>query len=164
MGSNTPGVHFDAAGNLYGSIGGGMNPNDLISIDKATAAGTVIGPIGFLAVAAMAARLDRTIVGIKGDEFLLPKEFALHQNYPNPFNPETSIRYAIPENVEARLTIFNLLGQKVATLVDERQTAGRYLVKWSGRDDFGISVASGIYVYKIEAGDFVETKKMLLLR
>ncbi|MFQ5603108.1 MAG: T9SS type A sorting domain-containing protein [bacterium] len=95
----------------------------------------------------------------------LPATFELHQNYPNPFNPETAIRYAIPKSGEVRLTVYNLLGQKVATLVDKNQVAGSYLAKWNGQNDAGNLVSSGVYIYKIEVGkDFVDTRKMLFLK
>ncbi|MFQ5652940.1 MAG: T9SS type A sorting domain-containing protein, partial [bacterium] len=95
---------------------------------------------------------------------LLPKRFTLEQNYPNPFNPETSIQYSIPKAADVKLTIFNVLGQRVATLVNKQQVAGNYLVQWNGQNDAGRPVASGIYVYRISAGDFVQTKKMLFLK
>ena len=91
--------------------------------------------------------------------------FRLFQNYPNPFNPTTTIRYALPGSVPVELTVYNLLGQKVRTLVHRRQPAGRYQVQWDGRDDQGKPVASGVYLYRLRAGsDFTRTKTMLLLR
>ncbi len=95
---------------------------------------------------------------------LVPGSFTLEQNYPNPFNPETKIQYSIPKNGEVTLSVFNLLGQKVATLVSEKQVAGNYQVKWNGQNDAGRFVASGVYVYKLKAGDFVQTRKMMLLK
>lgn len=94
----------------------------------------------------------------------IPRAFELEQNYPNPFNPETSIRYALLTNARVKLDIYNPLGQKIATLVDENQVAGNYLAKWNGRNDSGQLVSSGVYVYRLEAGDFLESKKMLLLK
>jgi hypothetical protein len=97
----------------------------------------------------------------------LPLTFSLEQNYPNPFNPVTTIRYAIPSHSNVKLVVFNLLGQEVATLVNEEQTAGWKEVQWNTRQKDGgqaASVASGIYFYKLNAGNFVETKKMLLVR
>ncbi|RMF56308.1 MAG: T9SS C-terminal target domain-containing protein, partial [Calditrichaeota bacterium] len=164
LGGSTPDIFFDQAGNLYGAKGGGQNPNNLISIDKTTGAGTVIGSIGFQAVAGMAARLDRVVVGIEPEKMGIPKEFALEQNYPNPFNPSTTIRYALKENTHVALKIYNLLGQLVRTLADEKQNAGHREVKWDGRNDRGVKVASGIYLYRIEAGNFRQSRKMILLR
>lgn len=102
----------------------------------------------------------------------LPKEFSLGQNYPNPFNPETAINYVIPQNASVRLTIYNILGQKIATLVDEQKSSGAYTVNWSGKTNGGNQVASGLYFYRLEARHmtngnqriFVDAKKMLLLR
>ncbi len=164
LGGSTADIHFDQQGNLYGTKGGGMNLNNLISIDKATGAGTVIGPIGFLAVAGLAAWLERVVVSVNDDSPSIPTEYALHQNYPNPFNPSTTIRYDLKENAEVRLEIFNILGQKVRTLVNERQTAGSRSVIWEARNDIGEAVTSGVYFYRLQAGEFVETKKLLLLK
>ena len=95
---------------------------------------------------------------------VLPTEFELSQNMPNPFNPSTQISFALPSAAKVNLTVFNVLGQQVNTLVDEYMTAGYQTVTWDGRDNSGASVASGVYFYRIVAGDFAETKKMLLLK
>jgi len=94
----------------------------------------------------------------------LPKTFSLAQNYPNPFNPITEIRYNLPVDCQVRLEIYNILGQKVATLVDESQKAGYKAVQWDGRGVSGGEVSSGIYFCRLEAGDFTATKKMVLLK
>ncbi len=103
---------------------------------------------------------------MRGDirEVSLPKTFSLSQNYPNPFNPTTVIKYALPKDCHAKLTIYNILGQRVITLVDGPQAAGYKVVQWDSKSQSGNEVASGIYFYRLEAGDFVETKKMILLR
>lgn len=93
-----------------------------------------------------------------------PEVFALADNYPNPFNPETTIKYALPEAVEVRLDIYNMLGQMVRTMVAENQSPGRYVVRWDATDDSGSDLSTGIYFYRLRAGDFLETKKMLLLK
>ncbi len=166
LGGSTPDLHFDQEGNLYGSKGGGQNlNNNLISINKTTGAGTVIGSIGFRAVAGLAARLDRVlVVSVDDDAPSIPTQFALRQNYPNPFNPSTTIRYDLKENVEVRLEIFNILGQKVRALVNERQAAGSRSVIWDARNDIGETVTSGVYIYRISAGEFVNSHKMILLK
>ena len=97
-------------------------------------------------------------------EELHPQSFRLFQNYPNPFNPQTQISYALPQTCDVRVTVYNLLGQRVRVLVDGHQQAGCITVHWDGKDEQGTDVASGIYFYKIEAGDFVDAKKMLLLK
>ena len=93
-----------------------------------------------------------------------PDQFTLFQNYPNPFNPETEISYFLPQAVEMDLIIYNVLGEKVKTLVDRFETAGLKRVSWDGTDDRGKDVASGIYFYRIKAGEFSQLKKMLLMR
>jgi hypothetical protein len=94
----------------------------------------------------------------------LPEAFGLEQNYPNPFNPTTTIRYALPEGADVRLVIYNLLGQQVKTLVNGAQGPGRYTVVWDGRDEAGRPAATGMYVYRLQAGAFVQTRKMLFAK
>ena len=103
----------------------------------------------------------------------IPTCFALYQNYPNPFNPITSIQYAVGSKQtkaadsprsHVTLKIYNILGQKVRVLVDEEKRLGSYTVQWDGRDRNGRPVSSGIYFYKLDAGDFTEVKKMVLLK
>ena len=94
----------------------------------------------------------------------LPKTFALQQNYPNPFNPITTIRYDLAEASRVRLVVYDLLGRVIRTLVDTEQTAGSYRAVWDGRNDAGEAVASGIYLYRLEAGDMVRSKTMLLVK
>jgi hypothetical protein len=93
-----------------------------------------------------------------------PTEFALLQNFPNPFNPETTIKYNLAEGADVRLRIYNIVGQVVRTLVAERQSAGRYQVRWEGTDDRGMTVSSGIYFYQISTGKFQDVKRLMLLK
>ncbi len=95
---------------------------------------------------------------------LLPKEIQLHHNYPNPFNPTTSISYDLPSASHVKIEVFNVLGQKVITLFDQDQEAGRHYVEWDSRDSDNGRVSSGIYFYRLTTDDFVDTKKMLLLK
>ncbi len=88
-----------------------------------------------------------------------PNDYVLDQNYPNPFNPVTSIKYSIPEGSQVKLTIYDLLGNQVQTLVDEYKPAGTYSVKFNGTD-----LTSGIYIYRLQAGEFVSTKRMALIK
>ena len=98
--------------------------------------------------------------GVEDEEWpSLPHEFSLLQNYPNPFNPITTIKYALPRNCYVKLDVFNILGQKVATLVDRKQRAGYKVARW----DAG-ALSSGIYFYRLKAGDFVQTRKMVLIK
>ncbi len=94
----------------------------------------------------------------------IPAEFSVSQNYPNPFNPSTIIKYALPKESFVSIKIYNILGQEVKTLVNEDKTAGTYNVQWNGENNFGESVSSGAYIYRVVAGEKVETKKMILLR
>ncbi|MCI0595657.1 MAG: T9SS type A sorting domain-containing protein [candidate division Zixibacteria bacterium] len=94
----------------------------------------------------------------------VPAAFDLGQNYPNPFNPTTTIQYALPEPANVELKIFNMLGQVVRTLVEEEKGAGYHQIVWDGKDEAGRTVSTGIYLYQIKAGDFVETKKMQLVK
>jgi len=89
----------------------------------------------------------------------MPTGYWLSQNYPNPFNPVTEISFNLPEVVDVKLEIYNVLGQRVTTLVNGLTEAGIHSVTWDGSD-----VASGIYLYHLQAGNFVETKKMVLLK
>lgn len=95
---------------------------------------------------------------------VLPEAYSISQNNPNPFNPTTSIDFALPTAAKTKIEVFNILGQKVKTLVDEYLTAGNKRVDWDGTDDRGSAVASGIYLYRITANDFTETKKMMLMK
>ncbi len=95
---------------------------------------------------------------------LLPTEFALEQNYPNPFNPQTSIRFALPTNGYTALEIYNVLGQKVKTLIEKDLPAGYHTVIWNGEDNNGKESASGIYFYRLKSGDKNAYKKMLLIK
>jgi len=94
----------------------------------------------------------------------LPREFALYQNYPNPFNPATLIKFDLPKPTHVKLEIFNLLGQRVTKLVDEARNAGRYSFIWDGNNQSGEEVASGVFFYRIEAGDYTKVRKMTILR
>ena len=97
-------------------------------------------------------------------EAVAPSEFFLDQNVPNPFNPSTVISFSLPIPTSVRLSIYDLLGQNIRTLLDGVQSEGGYSVLWDGKDSLGQDVASGIYLYRLEASDFVQTRKMLLLR
>jgi hypothetical protein len=94
----------------------------------------------------------------------LPTTYSLSQNYPNPFNPVTEIHFEIPKRSHVTLTVYNVVGQKVATLVDKELMPDRYVVDWDGVSDSGAKVATGVYFYKLQAEGFVETKKMMLLK
>ncbi|RPI71044.1 MAG: T9SS C-terminal target domain-containing protein, partial [Ignavibacteriales bacterium] len=90
---------------------------------------------------------------------ILPAEYALYQSYPNPFNPTTTIKYAIPISEIVTIKVYDLLGSEISTLLNEYKSAGTYTLDFNGS-----SFASGVYFYQIEAGSFVETKKMILMK
>ncbi len=112
--------------------------------------------------------LSRVPTSVEESERSIPAHFSLSQNYPNPFNPDTKIGYNIAEGhdqpVPVSLTIYNILGQAVRTLVDEPQRTGRYEVVWDGKDHNGNDVASGIYFYQLKLGELSQTKRMALVR
>jgi hypothetical protein len=95
---------------------------------------------------------------------LTPFEFALHQNYPNPFNPETNIQFDVAENSDVNVSIFNIMGQKVATLVNGNMDAGIYHIKWNGLSDKGIALPSGMYFYKMKSLEYQSVKKLVLVK
>jgi hypothetical protein len=94
----------------------------------------------------------------------LPTRFEVHQNYPNPFNPYTTIEYALTEEAHVMVEVFNVLGQRIRLLVNETQPAQDHEVVWDGTDDGGQRVSSGLYFYRVTAGNFMDKKKMLLLK
>jgi hypothetical protein len=114
------------------------------------------------------------LVDAKGDRFaknsitsnmkVIPTEFALSQNYPNPFNPSTEIRFDLPVTTNVRLSIFNIQGQEIRTLINGNMEAGAQHVTWDGTDNSGKNISSGVYFYRISADKFSQTKKMMLLK
>jgi hypothetical protein len=95
---------------------------------------------------------------------ITPKDFELYQSYPNPFNNQTIIKYDLLKPCQVSLTIYNILGQKVKTLVEGYQVAGSKVVNWDGRDEKSKDLASGIYFYQLKAGEVTQTKRMVLLK
>ncbi len=109
--------------------------------------------------------IDEVFTDVDDEPENLPSvESILSQNWPNPFNPQTTIPYSLPLTGSVRLTVFNILGQEVTTLVDQTQAAGNYTVQWNGRDQTGMPVASGLYLYRLELPDRAESRKMMLVR
>ena len=106
----------------------------------------------------------RYATGVENEAASLPTQFALDQNYPNPFNPSTSIRFALPQQAQTSLVIYDILGREVRTLVNNTMNAGNYQVVWDGRNNVGVQAATGVYVYRIQSDKFVDVKKMLLLK
>jgi flagellar hook assembly protein FlgD len=94
----------------------------------------------------------------------MPTIFALHQNYPNPFNPTTQISYDLPEASRVSISIHDLMGREIRTMINSEQTAGFKNLQWNATDNAGQPVSAGMYIYTIQAGEFRSTKKMLLLK
>ena len=94
----------------------------------------------------------------------IPDEFALLQNVPNPFNPVTSIQYRLPEQAHVLLSVYDILGRKVRTLVNETRDSGTYSVRWNGTTDSGEAVGSGVYIYELTTPQFISTRKMIIIK
>lgn len=112
-------------------------------------------------------KVDTMGVGVReipGSEGSRPTEFSLSQNYPNPFNPDTYVEFGLSRAAHVKIDVFNIVGQRVRTLVDEEMEAGRYVADWDGKDEQGHSVSSGIYFYRMQAAGFSDMKKMLLVK
>ena len=107
--------------------------------------------------------LSRSLLDVL-DDSSIPTVFTLHQNYPNPFNPITTLRYDLPENSYVNVTVYDMLGRQVKKLINQTQDAGFKSVIWNATNDYGKPVSAGVYLYQIQAGEFLQTKKMVLLK
>ncbi|MCG8608253.1 T9SS type A sorting domain-containing protein [bacterium] len=200
------GIAVNPAGDIFAFDDGADN---LVAVDGATGAGTVVGALAINTVAqdadfdpatgvlywtffaAGSGRLATVDVStgaatpvttwsadfiafaifnespptsVREPALAFPEQFGLQQNYPNPFNPETVIQYDLNQNGHVELAIFNLLGEKVRSLVDQVQRAGAHQIRWNGLDDNGNRASSGLYVYRLSVGASSQTKRMILLR
>jgi photosystem II stability/assembly factor-like uncharacterized protein len=154
----TPSIFFAPDGKLYGLKGTGTETNSVISIDTLTGVGVPLLSLGISGVTAITTATFGVPVGVEAEKEM-PQTFALSQNYPNPFNPTTTIRYSLPNRSRVALTVFNTLGQEVAQLVNGEVEAGYHDVAFNA-----LGLSSGVYFYRIQAGDFVATKKLLHLK
>lgn len=108
---------------------------------------------------------QKTVAAFYNPDFAgIPTEFALSQNYPNPFNPRTTIRYDVAAPGKVVIKVYNMLGQEVATLINAQRDPGRYYIQWDGRNNAGSVVASGVYLYRMQVGNVVRSKRMLFLK
>jgi hypothetical protein len=158
---------------LVGNTSGVINPGDsdgfIVRLTALTADTTFTGEcliatnIPGAELVNIPVTLHVITTGIEDDQ-TLPTTYAVSKNYPNPFNPVTSINYQLPAVSDVKLVIYNVLGQKVRTLVNTRMQPGRYQAVWDAHNDAGTPVGSGVYIYRFEAGDFTSTQKMILLK
>jgi hypothetical protein len=156
LSSNTS-VAFGLDGKLYGIRGIGTQICDLVRIDTSSGAGTIIGSTGKRTVNGIA--MSPNPIGIEPISSTIPDKFALYQNYPNPFNPSTKINFDLPRNVQVKISIYDILGREVEIIANEMLKAGRYSLQWDG-----IDYPSGIYFYRIETSEFVDARKMILVK
>ncbi|MFW9770141.1 MAG: right-handed parallel beta-helix repeat-containing protein [Candidatus Thorarchaeota archaeon] len=105
-----------------------------------------------------------TLTGVADDDRLVPDHLTLFQNYPNPFNPMTTINFSLLRRSHVNISVYNILGQKVITLIDEDRSAGTHTLTWDGKSASGSEVSTGIYIYRMQAGEYIRTKKMILLK
>ena len=98
------------------------------------------------------------------DKDVIPLQYVLHQNYPNPFNPTTQIKYDLPEDALVAINIYDLMGRSIKSLVNSNQSAGYRSIQWNATNNLGEPVSAGMYIYMIQAGEFRQTKKMVLLK
>ncbi len=130
-----------------------MPVNEMIDFASDTTLGDLVNPYP----------LSNQVLGI-GDNGFVPDQYSLSQNYPNPFNPVTRFGFGLPEDSDVRIRIYNLRGEYVRTLVNERRAAGYYFVQWDAKDDRGRQLPSGMYLTVLESGSFRSVKKMILLK
>jgi hypothetical protein len=142
---------------LYGLIG--TTSNTLISIDTATGVGTVLSSLGNLGLTGIAMSPDYPNYVEQNGKPEIPSRFYLSQNYPNPFNPSTNIQYAISNRQFVSLKVYDILGNEIEILANEEKPAGTYEQTWNAKN-----LPSGVYFYQLKAGEFIQTKKMLLLK
>jgi len=169
LGEITNDVVFDEGGNLYGVIGSASSISDFISIDATNGVGTVVGSVGYKNILGLA--FEETGVTAVEDDVngTVPMEFSLSQNYPNPFNPTTTIQFSLPVNSDVKLVVYNMLGQEVATLLNEQRSTGTHNIIWNSSNTNGVNLSSGIYFYKLNAvanngKEFQQIRKMVLLK
>ena len=99
-----------------------------------------------------------------GPNIVAPEQIMIYQNYPNPFNPTTTLRYDLPEDANVNIIIYDMMGRQVKTLINGLQTPGYKTVQWDATNDKNRPVSAGLYLYTIQAGEFRQTKKMVLLK
>ncbi|MFC1477823.1 T9SS type A sorting domain-containing protein, partial [candidate division KSB1 bacterium] len=109
-------------------------------------------------------QFDDFVSEVVEEDKIIPETFSLKQNYPNPFNPSTTITYDLPKPEKVLLKIYDILGREIRTIVNSEKPAGSHAVIWNGRDNYGMQVASGMYIYRIIAGEFSAVRKMVFVK
>ncbi len=155
--SITPSITFNYQGKLYGTSGIGASFGILIQYDTSTGAATQIGSTGYKALNSIS--ISQQTVGIQNISSEIPKSFSLKQNYPNPFNPITNINFELPKNSKVKLAVYDALGRELSVLVNEELNAGTYNYKYDASN-----ISSGVYFYRILAGDYNSVKRMVVLK
>ena len=158
-GTNGGGVFFSADGQSWQPVNDGLTNNRIFSLTIHPRGHTFAGTNGSGVFASFGG--ITTTVPLPA---LIPEGFSLEQNFPNPFNPDTGIHFRLPQKHHVKLTIFNLLGEKVRTLIDGDYPAGNHEVRWDGKDDSGNPTPTGLYVYRLRAGEYSQARKMSLVR
>ena len=148
---NLPAGHYQVRAGLSGAVGGFLKVYD-------------VGALHIEEDRRWDIDLSSATTAVEDVAIARPDRYVLEQNFPNPFNPSTIIRYQLSEPTEVELRIFNIMGQEVRRLVEDHQSAGIYSVHWNGRDNRGRPLATGVYLYRLQAGAQTETRKLLLLR
>lgn len=146
---------------------GGYGNNHIENVDDSESSTTVaaqFGSIDPLFYSAWDFDAQEPVTSIEDGRTNLATEFRLGENYPNPFNPSTTFRYTIPEEATVSIAIFNILGQEVYSRTVDQVSPGSYTFTWDGTNHFGQQVTSGVYFYRVNAGEFMQTKKMVLMK
>ena len=153
-------------GNLtaWNNYGMGYIPHNVVLDPEMIVRYTTYGYNEQAIIAVIETWLPATGVEEKTTTDNLPATFQLYQNFPNPFNAQTVIKYYLKDETQISITVYNLLGKGIITLINEIKTPGLYTIQWDGKGSNGKDVASGIYIYRMEAGKFTESKKLSLIR
>ncbi len=141
-------------GNSWDTLNAGLTTNDVSAIAKNSEGEIFVGTPGGVYIC-----VKKTPTGVINNKEILPNNFMLSQNYPNPFNPTTTIKYQIPELSFVKIKVYDVLGNEISTLLNEEKHTGTYELTWNAEQ-----LPSGVYFYRLQAGDFVQTRKMVLLK
>jgi len=157
-GLSTPSITFNIQDNkLYGLKGTQTEINKLITINTSNGSGTEIASLGMSGLQSIF--ISSIIVGVEDEINYTPTLYELIQNYPNPFNPSTKIKYSVPQSSNVELKVFDILGNEIETLVNEEKPVGTYEVIW-----YAANLPSGVYFYQLRASEYIQTRKMILLK